>query len=257
MRVCVLQADNRPTLDFLLKTQSVNKLYCNILKYDYVFLKIDDTKYTHLHPATKKIHIVNEFLKRPFDVLVFLDSDAWIQNGFWLNIMIHNLMNSDKQGCFSRDPYLKVYTYINSGSFIIKNNEYTKQMYSRFVKELETNPRYHNTWPYDQYYISNYIFENKKDFTIFVPDILNTTIGKVLRHNWPKNEKMHYDLNKLTHVLLNFIKKKPSGNITFNETKYYDNKEFPNKLDNGYEYKENIKILKHKKKQLNTLLITK
>ena len=253
MRICVLQSDNRPKLDFLLKTQKVNKLFCSILKYDYAFVKIDDSK--HLHPATKKIHIVNEFLKKPFDVLVFLDSDAWIQNGFWLDIMIRNLINSNKHGCFSRDPYLKKNTFINSGSFIIKNNEYTKQMYTTLVKNLIDDTSHHHKPFFDQYYISNYVFNNKKDFVIFIPDILNTPAGKVLRHNWYKDEKMHHDLEKLMSTLLQFIKN-PRGKIIFNETKYYDNKVFPNKLENGYEYKA-LKVLKHKKKQLNTLLINK
>jgi hypothetical protein len=59
-----------------------------------------------------------------------LDSDAWIQNGYWLNDIINNLINNyEKHGCFSRDPYIKINTFINSGSFIIKNND--------FIKELE------------------------------------------------------------------------------------------------------------------------
>ncbi len=89
-RVCVLQTDNRPLLGYLLKTQTVNKHFCNIFKYDYLFLEIDNNKYGNIHPATKKIHIINDFLHNTnYDVLVFLDSDAWIQNGCWLNKIIN------------------------------------------------------------------------------------------------------------------------------------------------------------------------
>lgn len=109
VKVYVLQTDNRPSLNYLLKTQKVNKKFCNILQYDYLFLEINNRKYFNIHPATKKIHIVNDFLQNTkCDILVFLDSDAWIQNGFWLNDIINNLINNDeKQGCFSRDPYVK------------------------------------------------------------------------------------------------------------------------------------------------------
>lgn len=239
VKVCVLQTDNRPSLDYLLKTQSVNKKFCNILNYDYLFLEIDNHKFintnnknttVNIHPATKKIHIINDFLQNTnYDILVFLDSDAWIQNGYWLNDIINNLIsNNEKHGCFSRDPYVMKNTFINSGSFILKNNDFIKEMYKNIIIDLSNNNKYHKLWPYDQYYISNFIFKNKEKFNIFIPDILNTPIGKVLRHNWLKNKKMYDDLNKLSFDLNN--------NLNFDEKDYYDNKDFPNTIQNGYEY---------------------
>jgi hypothetical protein len=234
-KVCVLQTDNRPSLNYLLKTQEVNKKFCNILGYNYLFLEIDNNKYTNFHPATKKIHIVNNFLQNEnYDILVFLDSDAWIQNGYWLNDIINNLINDkQKQGCFSRDPYVKKNTFINSGSFIVKINDFTKQMYKYIINNLYSNDNYHNSWPYDQYYISKYIFENKDNFVIFVPDILNTPIGKVLRHNWLKNTQMYDDLNTLI-----LLKNEDIYNYKtpFVETDYYCKITFPNTNINGYEY---------------------
>ena len=93
-KVCILQTDNRPSLEYLLKTQKVNKQVCDILEYDYLFLEIDNNKYGNIYSATKKIHIVNDFLQNTnYDVLVFLDSDAWIQNEYWLNQIINNSLN--------------------------------------------------------------------------------------------------------------------------------------------------------------------
>jgi hypothetical protein len=240
-RVCVLQTDNRPLLGYLLKTQTVNKHFCNIFKYDYLFLEIDNNKYGNIHPATKKIHIINDFLHNTnYDVLVFLDSDAWIQNGCWLNKIINNLINNQqKQGCFSRDPYLKKNTFINSGSFIIKNNDFTKQMYNILIRDLYSNNYYHNKWPFDQYYTSKFIFENKDNFVIFIPDILNTPIGKVLRHNWCKNQKMVDDLDKI--IENSTLNNEDSAGVNvektfFIETNYYDNNVFPNTEEFGYNY---------------------
>jgi len=233
-KVCVLQADNRPSLDYLLKTQEVNKMFCNILGYDYLFLEIDNNKYGDVYPAIKKIHVVNEFLQNTnYDILVFLDSDAWIQNGNWLNEIINNLIqNENKHGCFSRDPYVKKNTYVNSGSFIIKNNDFTKQMYSIIINDLYNNNIYHYAWPWDQYYVSKYIFENKDNFIIFVPDILNTPLGKILRHNWLKNIVMYNDLNSL------LMSKETLANdkSTFLIDNYYDKADFPNINEYGYEY---------------------
>ena len=235
VKVCVLQTDNRPSLRYLLETQKVNKFFCNILEYNYLFLELDNNKFGKIHPATKKIYIVNDILETiDCDILVFLDSDAWIQNGYWLNKIINNLVNDDKKhGCYSRDPYVRNNTFINSGSFIIKKNDFIKEMYKKIIVNLYNDKTYHNKWPYDQYYISNYIFENKEKFIIFIPDILNTPIGKVLRHNWLKNEKMYNDID----LLYNNITKDPLfGRTKFIEKDYYDNKEFPNKIVKGYEY---------------------
>jgi len=231
VKVCVLQADNRPTLDYLLLTKSVNVKWSDFLCYRYEFIEIDNNKYGNIHPATKKIYIVNEFLQNSTDdILVFLDSDAWIQNGIQLRNIVDNLVNDpNKHGCFSRDPYFIKNTFINSGSFIIKNNEYTKKMYNEIITVFVNDDSYVNKWPWDQFYISNYVFENKDYFNIFVPHILNTPIGEVLRHNWLRNQKMINDLNKLVemHVITDFT--------PFEFDKNYDKEDFPNKSD-GYNY---------------------
>jgi len=41
-------------LDYLLKTKEVNKKFCSILEYTYLFLKTNNDEYEHIHPATKK-----------------------------------------------------------------------------------------------------------------------------------------------------------------------------------------------------------
>jgi hypothetical protein len=235
IKVYILQTDNRPSLNYLLKTQLVNKQFCEILGYEYVFLEFKNNEYGNIHPATKKIYIVNDFLlNTECDILVFLDSDAWIQNGYWLNDTINNLMNNyKKQGCFSRDLYLRNNTFINSGSFIIKNNDYTKKMYSNLIKDLENDNSCHCIWPFDQHYISKYIFENKEDFTIFIPHILNTPMGTILRHNWWKNEMMYYDLDRLHHIINTNLYIDKSA---FIEEEFYDENIFPNIDDNGCQY---------------------
>lgn len=235
VKICVLQSDNRPTLDYLLKSQKVNQKFCNILEYEYIFLLLDNNKYGNIHPATKKINIVNDFLiGTDYDIIVFLDSDAWIQNGFWLNDIITNLLNNnEKHGCFSRDPYLNYNTFINSGSFIIKNNNFIKKMYNDLIIHLNTNTDYHNMWPFDQYYISNFIFENKDKFIIYVPEILNTPAGKILRHNWRKNQRMYEDLDNLGNMKIEDIY---NDKTDFIDTDQYDQETFPNTNVSANEY---------------------
>jgi hypothetical protein len=179
-----------------------------------------------------------------YDILIFLDSDAWIQNWVSLNNVVNRLSNNNqKQGCFSRDPYLKKNTFINSGSFILKINDFTRKMYEYIMKDLYSNGNYHNRWPFDQYYISKYVFDNKDSFVIFVPDILNTPLGKILRHNWLKNKKMYDDLDKLKNedtysntsssALRARARARVAGYIGEND---YCTKGFPNLSENGYDY---------------------
>ena len=252
--IFIIQTDNRPSLDYLIKTQKINKKFCNLINsynsiklhqntnnYNYLFITMDNNIYKDIHPATQKIHIVDDFLKKQeCDILVFLDSDAWINNIINLDIIINKLvLNKQKHGCFSRDPtFAKNNTFINSGSFIIKNNNFIKKMYSDIIKDLYSNKSYHNKWPYDQFYISNYIFTNKEKFIIFIPNILNTPNGKVLRHNWyKKDDKMRKDLDELL-IYLDSIK--PDCLLEFKQSwlknndkefiieQFYDDKPFPN-----------------------------
>ncbi len=235
LKILVVQADNRESLDYLILSKKLNKKFSKYLNYDYEFIKIDDKKYKDLHPATMKIYIVNDIIQNyNYDILVFLDSDAWIQNPLLLNKMILNLIeNKNKNGCFSRDPYVKKNTYINSGSFILKLNKYTKKMYSDIINDMEKKDYSHKKkWPYDQYYISNYIYKNNNDFYIFIPDIINTPKGKILRHNWIKSKQMFSDLNSLLKVK----DYENTFNDDFDITKILDNKPFPNKNVKGYEY---------------------
>ena len=243
-----MQADNRPDLNYLLLTQEVNKKVCDYFGYKYSFIKIDDNTYTDLHPATKKIYVVNDFINNTNEtnnnnIVVFLDSDAWVQDPFKLHEIIENLQNNEnKHGCFSRDPYLKKNTYVNSGSFILKINDYTRKMYDEIISSLEnveSNSQYKNNWPYDQFYISNYVFNHKNDFNVFVPDILNTPMGKVLRHNWHKTARMYHDLYDIIHnpiVDANIDSDPDIDNSVETLEKYYDEEEFPNIHEINYEY---------------------
>lgn len=57
-----------------------------------------------------------------------------------MNDIIHNLINNEeKQGCFSRDPYVKKNTFINRGSFILKINKFTKDFYNELIMNLEND----------------------------------------------------------------------------------------------------------------------
>lgn len=240
--IYVLQADNRLNLKYLKRSQQVNQRFCTALGYTYVFKHIQECPNcpSTMHPATKKIYVVHQFLqenmqdntcnkdlKNNQNILVFLDSDAWIQNGKSLDLLLQKLRDSPtKHGLFSRDPYLVENTYINSGSFVLKIDKYTMDMYSKLLQCLQNDHSHYNVWPFDQYYISKYVYENKKDFEIFIPNVLNCPDGKVLRHNWLKNRTMYFDLDSL-------LKKKDILEGHFVDLHEYDSAEFPNTISSA------------------------
>lgn len=242
VKVLIVQVDNRLELDYLCLTKRTNtekqqylyySSHTNHIQYTYLFLYMIKKYYENIHPATAKIQIMMDLIsERKYDIIVFLDSDAWIQNPDHLHQIIEQL-NADpnKHGCYSRDPYLMINTYINSGSFLIKVNDYTENMYKEIIASMTNNKSYHHKWPYDQYYISNCILERKNDFIIFKPDILNTPRGIVLRHNWWKDRTMYSDLYNLLDRNIPYTKPAP-----LLLSSLLDDKEFPNKDDNGERY---------------------
>jgi glycosyltransferase involved in cell wall biosynthesis len=232
-KVSIIQTDNRLKLDYLLLTQQQNKKICDQFGYNYLFIEMNLEKNKGFRPEMQKIFLVHEYLKTTTDdILVFLDSDAWVQNGAWLQQLILFLENNNgKQGCFSRDPYVKKNTYVNSGSFLLKINEFTKNMYQEIISTVfaEDSTR-HNTWPFDQIYISDFVFRNRNSFYVFVPSILNTPIGEILRHNWWKTPKMYYDLHQLINSSI--VMNPPILNLE----SCLDNECYPNTAEHGYEY---------------------
>ena len=234
-KIIVVQADNRPEFPLLQLTRKVNEKYCNFLNYKYEFIKLDSKIYDEnkYHPAVGKIFVINDLLlKNDINtIIIFLDSDAWVDNPHHLKDMIAKLKETNKSGCFSRDPYIHSNTYINSGSFIIVVNEFTRNMYKEIIKYVEDDESHHSDHPYDQYYISNTIYKYKDEFNIYIPPVLNTPTGSVLKHNW---FKLNFN-NYLQRKIDNEIKEKPAETLDLD--KLLDDKIFPNVYeDERYHY---------------------
>ena len=134
-------------------------------------------------------------------------------------------------------PILIWNTYINSGAFILKINDETRQMYKDIIIFINNNPKFitHIHPFYDQPSISHYVFNNKDKFLIFDIEIFNTPIGSVIRHNWHKNKLMFDDLNKLLEILDNNNYER--CNTYFDIEKNLDTNNYPNKINlESYSY---------------------
>lgn len=242
VKVLILQTDNRKDVDYLGLTKLYNgKIidYMNThenfrdIQYSYEFYLMEQKHYGINHPATGKISVMQEYLQNnDVDFIVFLDSDAWIQGHDHLHqLILHLHADPTKHGCFSRDPYLSRNDYINSGSFIVKNNAFIRKMYEEIADYFQSDPCNHNEWSYDQHYISNIVYKYQEQFMIFIPHIVNTPYGEILRHNWWKNQKMYGDLYALLDANRQYAIPPPMDFAAL-----LDDSPFPNPNTYDYEY---------------------
>lgn len=192
----IVQTDNRIPSGYISLSLKTNKRIADTMGWNHIFKPFNISDYGSIHPATAKIWIVYNILKGlpENDIIVFLDCDAWIQSPIDLQNIISKIIGDNKHGAFSRDPYVIPNTYINSGSFIVRNTKVIQSFYEECISKTASDKRHLNSWPFDQYYISNAVFEKKDLFIIFEPLVLNTPNGIVLRHNWFKNKKMFADM---------------------------------------------------------------
>ena len=76
------------------------------------------------------------------------------------------------------------------------------------------------------YYISEWVYENKEDFYIFIPQILNTPRGVVIKHDWRQERK------SLEQTVLRRFKEIIEHEInpgdSFDYSKHLDSCEYPN-----------------------------
>jgi hypothetical protein len=234
-KVTIIQAENRPTLNYFLLSKEVNSRAASHLGYEYRHLSIEEKYTKQYHPATCKIFTLHDYFKTSTDdIIIFLDSDAWIQSPSIIRTIVNHLLDSPKKhGCFSRDTYIKDCSFVNSGSFILKVNNLTRNMLTMLSKYIynKLNSFDYNTWPFDQYYYNYFILKCKSSFIIYKPIVLNTPNGIGLRHNWTKKKQMYDDLNAQL-AIVEYMDEE------FNISEYIDTMPYPNSepIPDGFPY---------------------
>jgi hypothetical protein len=111
-------------------------------------------------------------------------------------------------------------------------DERAVEMYEELAGKLQTDPRFLREWPWDQVYVSSYVWEHRAEFLIFKPDVLNSGYGKILRHNWHKtSRKIRDDLYFLCNYPVE-VRDDAEGVVESE----LDDGEFPNLVETGYDY---------------------
>jgi len=188
----------------------------NNITYEYVNVNIDET-YDRDPTWLKYKTIIDKWDDlQKYDIIVNLDTDAWIKdyNKFeeWLNYFA----SIDKVFMYSAEVYctasfkFNMQQYINGGMTIFKPNEYTSQVitdiynmpeqeeYAKYKKVEGTN----GPPGCEQICISYYVTNNEefKKNILLCPDYLfNTPVGTIITHCWWKeyiNDIILLDLYK-------------------------------------------------------------
>ena len=247
--IVIIQTDNRVNpmdfpFEYIELSKIANQKMCAHLGYEYLFIPMDQNITEGKHPSYGKIPVVYEFIKSRLastasersEIIVFLDTDAWIQDPFQLSKLLEFLEEKpDKHGCFSRDPYVMKNTYVNSGSFILKIDETALKMYESLTTHVSETPEEWNIWPWDQIGFSQYIFDHREQYLIFAVDVINSGYGKILRHCWNKYaRKMRNDLYFILYSNLGGCGFE--NNPVFDLDALIDTMHYPNLEETGYDY---------------------
>ena len=108
-----------------------NEKYCNENNYDFIF---SDKKYTDKPSSFNKISFIKKLLdKNEYDYYMWIDADAHFCGNEYL---IENYINKyeDKDFIWSAD----ITPNINTGVFIVKNSEYSKEFIQKWNRSSKT-----------------------------------------------------------------------------------------------------------------------
>jgi hypothetical protein len=136
-----------------------------------------------------------------FDVIVVIDTDAWVRDVDALIDWCHHLYNSDYSLMFGAETtndestsLANVQQHVNTGCMIMKNSEKVQRYFEEVVqlpqKYAAILGEFRTKWSWEQICL-NYKLEHDKDFAadvVIAPmDKFNTPAGSVVRHCWIKD----------------------------------------------------------------------
>ena len=267
-------------LEYYSKITNENKYkYCKL--YQNISFEFTDTKLSTRHPAWDKIQYVLQLMKdNKYDYIMWVDADACINNK---DIDITDLINvyPNINLFICRDPIFEVplvnhklpsdldinklsnLRIINSGVFIVKNNEIMKNFLEKVwetktktnngMSNFEVEISLENTgylhsyldWPYEQGSITaNMISRN--DYEIFPTHSFNTHNNNINDYNFICHamgiNTQNKDNKLKTMEFFNNINNRVFKTINVVVSKDNVNTEFVTKLENLKKYNINILV---------------
>lgn len=129
--------------------RDINQKYCDLHGYDFIVdnvRRLPDRNYAwECIPA-----VLNVLNTNKYDYVVWIDADAFFrlenENANLLDEIINK--NKDKDFILSND--VPGYDVINLGAFIVKNNNYTKDILQTMINSTDEKCKLYNKWPAEQ-----------------------------------------------------------------------------------------------------------
>jgi len=130
-----IEYNNYGENDFSEISVKQNLKYCQKYGYDFCVERLDG-KYKDFYPSWIKIPIILDYLNNTdYDIITWIDSDAV----FLTDIRLEDIhkKNITLTQCVPSDLYEKQFTLTSTGFISIKNNEYSKKIFSNLLSTAE------------------------------------------------------------------------------------------------------------------------
>lgn len=187
LRIAIVSLFTEEIKDIVLHTAANHSTYATKHGYDYKLLY---GRLSKRHPAWDKIKAIQIYIDQ-YDYVLWIDSDAIFKD---LSISLEDILQGRENydGLFGKDPAPHI--YVNTGVFLLKNTEWSKDLLNHVWKNGAENVSVVNRdsyvgWPFEQGPICEYLEADQKDHHFIVPDyILNAHPSFVS----PKTFIIHY-----------------------------------------------------------------
>lgn len=136
------------------KTSIINAKAAMSLGYSYKYIEMDKVHYAQIDYKTAHIYAIHNLIhSHPIDVLIYLGEESFVIDPLLLLDYTTQLVKSEKQGLFYKDPI----SYVNTENYILKVNDTTKRIYKTIAYSAMEYQEYVNKPPYDAYYVGSYV----------------------------------------------------------------------------------------------------
>lgn len=169
----------------------INRMQCQKLHWRYHLCQSEPAA-DRFRTWIKVTAILEQLLKAPEQIIVFIDSDAWIRDTEAFSEMIEEFVNSKNIFLFGRDPPVHLNTRINTGCILMKNNDEVLKFW-KLVWDLPNNrshlAKYLQDSFHEQSIVDILIEEGYSEVVQIAPiGLINSPCGTIVRHCWWKEQ---------------------------------------------------------------------
>ena len=196
-------------------SRDINQKYCELHDYDFI---VDHTRRLpdRKNLAWECLPLVLDIVKKKqHDYVIWIDADAVFRLNNTNFDLLEDYLNDNKDKDFIFSDDVPGYDIINLGVFIVRNNNYTKNILQEMIVSEDDKCKLYKDWPAEQGCMIHMYHTKIKDNSIILP------IGDI------QSLRGHYELNN------DIFKKSFVLHLAGESTKYRS--EIMTKFKNAYQ----------------------